>query len=92
MIYYAELRYRDYDKERQQVIDLPMQCFTQEQVAEIIGIDQATISRVTTELMQNGHPYTLPAAYFAPKKVFNSPQNFVRAFLRKANSGKFFCC
>lgn len=80
MIYYAELRYRDYDKERQQVIDLPMQCFTQEQIAEIIGIDQATISRVTTELMQNGHPYTLPAAYLPPKGFQQSPEFRSRFF------------
>jgi hypothetical protein len=43
------------DKERDsKIIDLWMQCYTQEQIAELVGIDHATTSRITNKFMQNG--------------------------------------
>ncbi len=64
------------------VIYLWLQCYTQEEIAKATGLDQATISRITTKFMQNGK--TAEMHNFTPQ-LYN-----IWNFARNNNETKHF--
>ena len=43
------------EETNRRIIDLYLQCYTQEQIAEVVGVPQQTIARKIVDFTQNGH-------------------------------------